>query len=96
VVRPSVFAPSLAELAASLVRLSQRAGAGLAQLEGMDPQSAAVLTTGVARCGRLMLVGWRGWGRGDVGVVGGAHTGVCAESALLAALWAADRWQLAS
>ena len=56
VVRPSFFAPALAELAGSLVRLSSRAAAGLAALAGMDPQSATVLTTGTARYGKLMLV----------------------------------------
>jgi hypothetical protein len=56
VVRPSFFPVSLAELAASLLRLAARASEGLAALAGMDPHSSSVLTTGVARYGKLMLV----------------------------------------
>ncbi len=62
-VRPSLFGPSLAELAASLVRLAGKASSALGTLSGMDPQSAAVLTTGTARYGKLMLVRgtWLTW-----------------------------------
>lgn len=64
VVRPSLFGPALAELAASLQRLAVHAAAGLQALAGMDPHSSSVLTTGTARYGRLMLVGVvRGAGR---------------------------------
>ena len=56
VVRPSFFPISLAELAASLLRLAARAAEGLAALAEMDPHSSSVLTTGVARYGKLMLV----------------------------------------
>ena len=58
-VRPSFFPVSLAELAASLLRLAARASEGLAALAGMDPHSSSVLTTGVARYGKLMLVSLR-------------------------------------
>ena len=56
VVRPSFYPAALAELAGSLQRLAARAAAGLAALAGLDPGSSAVMTTGVARCGKLMLV----------------------------------------
>lgn len=55
-VRPSFFVPSLSQLAASMLHLASVAEGGLRQLAGMDPQSASVLTTGVARYGKLMLV----------------------------------------
>ncbi|KAI3425184.1 hypothetical protein D9Q98_008953 [Chlorella vulgaris] len=55
VVRPSFFVPSLSQLAASMLHLASVAEGGLRQLAGMDPQSASVLTTGVARYGKLML-----------------------------------------
>ncbi|KAL4856977.1 E3 ubiquitin-protein ligase UPL1 [Chlorella vulgaris] len=55
VVRPSFFVPSLSQLAASVLHLASVAEGGLRQLAGMDPQSASVLTTGVARYGKLML-----------------------------------------
>ncbi len=56
VIRPSFYPHALAELAASLQRLAAKAAAGLQQLAGMDPQSSSVLTTGVGRFGKLMLV----------------------------------------
>lgn len=56
VIRPSFYPHALAELAGSLQRLAAKAAAGLHQLAGLDPQSSAVLTTGVGRYGKLMLV----------------------------------------
>ena len=56
VIRPSFYPHALAELAASLHRLAAKAAAGLQQLAGLDPQSSSVLTTGVGRYGKLMLV----------------------------------------
>lgn len=56
VIRPSFYPHALAELAASLQRLAAKAAAGLQQLAGLDPQSSSVLTTGVGRYGKLMLV----------------------------------------
>lgn len=56
VVRPTFFPAALEELAASLQRLAARAARGLQALASMDPHSSSVLTTGTARCGKLMLV----------------------------------------
>jgi hypothetical protein len=56
VIRPSFYPHALGELASSLQRLAAKAAAGLQQLAGMDPQSSSVLTTGVGRYGKFMLV----------------------------------------
>lgn len=57
IVRPSLYAVNLTELCSNMARLAGRAGAALQQLAGIDPQSSSALTTGAARCGKLMLVG---------------------------------------